>query len=63
MQAVSRVGNCAVVLLVGFHHCNERAADGDAGAVERMHVADVAAFLGAIARVHAARLELAAIRT
>src|ERR1700683_3214281 len=55
-------GNRAILLLVIFHDRNERAADGDAGTVERMHVADIAALPGAITRIHAPRLEFAADR-
>src|SRR5580698_4065703 len=55
-------GYRAALLLVGFHHGNQRAADGDTGTVERVDVTDIATFFRAIARVHAARLELAAIR-
>src|SRR5258708_1825732 len=54
--------NRAVGLLIGLHHRNQRAADRDAGAVERVHMAHGAAFLGAIARIHAPRLEFAADR-
>src|ERR1700722_10962203 len=50
-----------VTLLVGLHHGDQRAADRDARAVQCVHVAN-AAVLGAHARVHAARLELAAHR-
>src|SRR5207248_10096983 len=32
-----RHGNRAALLLVGFHHRNQRAADRGAGAVQRMH--------------------------
>src|ERR1700730_3267883 len=51
----------AVLLLVGFHDRDQRAADRGAGAVQRMHEARLA--VGpAIARIHAPRLELAAHR-
>src|SRR5712691_7036999 len=53
-------GNRAVLLLVGLHHGDQRAADRDARSIKRVDVADP--FLGAVARVHAARLERAAIR-
>src|SRR5215467_237929 len=52
----------AVRLLVGLHHRDQRAADGDAGAVERVHEARLAVVLAAEARVHAPGLELAAQR-
>src|SRR5262249_1430004 len=51
----------AVLLLISLRHGDQRAADRDARAVERVHVANLAV-LAAIARVHAARLELAADR-
>src|SRR6185312_14427855 len=57
-----RHGDRAVFLLIGLHHRNERAADGDAGAVERVDGTHLPAFLGAIARIHAAGLEVAAHR-
>src|SRR5262245_40724560 len=52
----------AALLLVGLHHGDERAADGDPGAVERVHVPYRPAALGTVARVHAAGLKLAAQR-
>src|SRR5215470_17651586 len=52
----------AALLLVGLHHRDERAPDGDAGAVERVDVAVLTAVLGTVARIHAPRLELAAER-
>src|SRR5579871_2001706 len=51
----------AVALLIGLHHGDERAADRDARAVERVHGAN-AAVLATVTRVHAARLEIAAHR-
>src|SRR5262249_44373702 len=53
----------AALLLIGLHHRAERARDGDAGDVERVDVAVLTTVLGAIARIHAPRLELAAERT
>src|SRR5689334_5218474 len=52
----------AALLLVRLHDGDERAADGNAGAVERVHVAHLASALGAVARLHAPRLKLAAER-
>ena len=52
----------AVCLLVVLHHRDQRAADRDAGAVERVDEARDLAVLAAIARVHAPRLEVAADR-
>src|SRR5262245_10274425 len=62
--ALQHVGdrNRAALLLVGFHHCDERAADGDPRAVERVHMPHCPAALGAVARVHAPGLKLAAQR-
>src|SRR5260221_3840851 len=51
----------ALVVLIGFHHRDERAAHGDARAVEGVDVPD--ALLRAVARIHAPRLEFAAHRT
>src|SRR5258708_31392465 len=54
-------GDRAVFLLVGFHHSDQCAADGGAGAVQSMHEARLA--VGpAIARIHAPRLEIATYR-
>src|SRR5271155_5381937 len=50
-----------VLLLIGLHHRDQRAADGGAGAVQRMHEARLAV-TAAIARIHPPRLEIAAHR-
>src|SRR5215471_830160 len=54
--------NRATLLLISLHHRDERAADGDAGSVQRVDVAYLTAALGAVARVHAPGLKLAAQR-
>src|SRR5215831_9168405 len=61
--ALQHVWNCdrAALLLIGLQHSNERAADRDARAVQRMDVAHLA-ILRPVARVHAAGLKLAADR-
>src|SRR5206468_1736227 len=58
-----RVGhrNRSALLLIGLHHGNQRTADRDAGAVERVHEAH-AVFPVAEAGVHAPRLEVTAVR-
>src|SRR5450631_1178946 len=56
-----RHGDRAVLLLVGFHDSDQRAADRGAGTVEGVHEARLA--VGpAIARIHAPCLEIAAYR-
>ena len=55
-----RDGDAAILLLVVLQDGDQRAADGEAGAVEGMDEAVVLAALGAVARVHAPRLEVAA---
>src|SRR5258708_4049204 len=57
-----RHGDRALGLLIILHHRNQRAADRNARAVERMNVTHVAALFGAITRTHAARLEFPAHR-
>src|SRR5215204_3281594 len=52
----------AVLLLVRLHHRDQRAADGDTGAVEGVDEANFAILFRAIACGHAARLEIAAHR-
>src|SRR5262245_61565571 len=52
----------AALLLVGLHYRDERAADGDPGAVERMQMPHRPAALGAVARVHTPGLKFAAQR-
>src|SRR4051795_8873802 len=53
--------DAAALLLIGLHHGDQRAADRDARAVERMHEVRRAP-LGTVARIHAPRLEVAAVR-
>src|SRR5690606_9837151 len=57
--------NCdaAVGVLIVLHHRDQRAADGDAGAVQRMDEAGPLPFGRTIASLHAPRLEIAADRT
>ena len=52
----------SVRVLVVLHHRDQRAADGDAGAVERVHELGLAGLRIAPARLHAARLEIGAVR-
>src|SRR5215475_1493907 len=52
----------AALLLIRLHHSDERAADSDPRAVEGVHVPHCPAALGAVARVHAPGLKLAAQR-
>src|SRR6516225_6928754 len=56
-----RHSNRSVAVLIGFHHCDQSAPDGDARTVERVNVTNIAV-LAAIARIHASRLEIAAHR-
>src|SRR3954471_24139422 len=53
--------DAAALLLIGLHHGDQRTADRNTRAVERMHKARRAAFRPA-ARIHAPRLEVAAVR-
>jgi hypothetical protein len=55
-----RHGYRAVLVLVGFHHGDKRAADGDAGAIEG--VDELGPAVAPEASFHAARLEIAADR-
>src|ERR1043165_9187222 len=61
--ALQHVGHrdAPALLLVGLHHGDQGAADRDARAVERVHEARAPA-LRAAARIHAPRLEVAAVR-
>src|SRR5579875_3093041 len=62
---LERVGqrDRAVGPLIVFHHRDQRAADREAGAVERVDEACSLSAFGLETRVHAARLVIAAIRT
>src|SRR5689334_669535 len=51
----------AILLLIGLHHGDQRAANRSAGAVQRMHEMRLAV-AAAIARIHAPGLEVAADR-
>src|ERR1035437_4655141 len=51
----------ALVVLIGLHHRDQRAADRDAGAVERVDVAFNFAVLAFVTRLHPLRLELATV--
>src|SRR5205823_12638364 len=48
----------SILLLVIFHYCNPRAADGQAGSIQSMYKAHLSAAAGAEADVCAARLEI-----
>src|ERR1700686_1210233 len=52
----------AVLLLIVLHDGDQRTADRHAGAVEGVQIAHLTALFGAVARAHAAGLELAADR-
>src|SRR5579875_299968 len=62
---LERVGqrDRAVGPLIVFHHRDQRAADREAGAVERVDEACSLSAFGLESRVHAALLVIAAIRT
>src|SRR5690349_14327533 len=51
-------GDAAVGVLIVFQHRDERTPDRETRAVQRVHEALHLAVLAAIARVHAARLEI-----
>src|SRR6516164_4088879 len=55
-------GHGAILVLVILKNGNQRAADGEAGAVQGVHEARALALIGTIARVHAPGLEVAAVR-
>src|SRR5947207_10754650 len=56
-----RHGNRAALLLIGFHHRDQRPADRGAGTVQRMHETRLA--VGpTVARIHPPRLKIAAYR-
>src|SRR4051794_25296628 len=60
---LQHIGHCdrAALLLIRLHYGDQRAADRDAGAVKCVHEPRRAVLLAADARVHAPRLEVAAV--
>src|SRR5215472_4406698 len=58
----SRHRDRAVGALIILHHRDQRAADGEAGPIERMDEAGPLPAFGFAARIHAPRLIVAAVR-